>query len=743
MTSADSRNVVSPTVAARSTRAPALLVLEAEPQERLVVPGGVEAGPLPVDERHVGTSAKHVAHDEIAVGEPQSRVVSARRAGQRVGASGVEHAAPRGQREPVFGVQSSHPSPARRVVTTERACEVEHRVDVGRCEIARVLRTDRFAGKCREREAAGPCLGVEESGRRYRWCVPVQHAVDAQLVAEPPDRVVARGPRLRDVRPVGRPHQRRRVGLEPHAGILASRALWTTRTHVRYCRRPRRRGATPWTQLMDDAYAELHCHSNFSFLDGASHPEELAEEAVRLGLAALAITDHDGFYGVVRFAEAARVVGLPTVFGAELTLGAKQLPNGIPDPAGEHLIVLAQGPVGYARLAKAMSEAQLAGQKGAPRTSLAQLADAARAPVHLAGTTAARANDHWYVLTGCRKGSVPAALQRDGPAAARAALAGLVDAFGRDRVLVELWDHGDPIDRHRNDALAQLAIQTGVEVVATNNVHYATPSRRPLATALAAVRSGRSLDELDGWLPAGSFAHLRSPREQQRRFARWPGAVERTVEIANACRVRPEARRAAAARLSRTRRARRDVVAARAGAPRFGDRVSVVAQAARAGDAPDRLRAVGDRPARLPRLLPPAPRHRGVLPSQRHLLPGAGERGQQRGVLRARGHQGRRGRPRLAVRALLVTRARRPARHRPRHRAPAPRGGDPVRLRALRTRPRRAGRQRRHLPAPLRAAGDGQGGRRRTRPGRRAGQVGRPLGRRAGSLRRAGGCGRS
>src|SRR6185369_5067439 len=68
-------------------------------------------------------------------------------------------------------------------------------------------------------------------------------------------------------------------------------------------------------------YAELHCHSNFSFLDGASHPEELVEEAARLGLAALACTDHDGFYGVVRFAEAARPLGLPTVFGTELTLG--------------------------------------------------------------------------------------------------------------------------------------------------------------------------------------------------------------------------------------------------------------------------------------------------------------------------------------------------------------------------------------------------------------------------------------
>src|SRR6476619_4828325 len=135
---------------------------------------------------------------------------------------------------------------------------------------------------------------------------------------------------------------------------------------------------------MDDAYAELHCHSNFSFLDGASHPEELAEEATRLGLAALAITDHAGFYGVVRFAEAARAVDLPPVFGAELTLlttgsarggerrrsrselaGAASargsgIPSrserdqkaGIPDPPGEHLIVLAQGPAGYARLAK-------------------------------------------------------------------------------------------------------------------------------------------------------------------------------------------------------------------------------------------------------------------------------------------------------------------------------------------------------------------------------------------------------
>ena len=119
-------------------------------------------------------------------------------------------------------------------------------------------------------------------------------------------------------------------------------------------------------------YAELHCHSNASFLDGGSHPEELAEEAAYLRLEALAITDHDGMYGIVRFAEAARALGLPTIFGAELTLtpeltlipsGGRAIQRaGTPDPGGEHLVVLARGPEGYARLCRAISEAQMAGE---------------------------------------------------------------------------------------------------------------------------------------------------------------------------------------------------------------------------------------------------------------------------------------------------------------------------------------------------------------------------------------------
>ena len=85
-------------------------------------------------------------------------------------------------------------------------------------------------------------------------------------------------------------------------------------------------------------YAELHAHSSYSFLDGASSPEELAEEAERLGLHALAVTDHDGFYGIVRFAEAAESLQLKTVFGAELSLELPQPQRGEPDPAGSHLL---------------------------------------------------------------------------------------------------------------------------------------------------------------------------------------------------------------------------------------------------------------------------------------------------------------------------------------------------------------------------------------------------------------------
>ncbi|MEV6346664.1 error-prone DNA polymerase [Actinoplanes sp. NPDC051851] len=268
-------------------------------------------------------------------------------------------------------------------------------------------------------------------------------------------------------------------------------------------------------------YAELHCHTNFSFLDGASHPEELAEEAARLGLTGLAVTDHDGFYGVVRFSQSARELGVRTIFGSELSLGLSRPQNGEPDPEGSHLLALAHGHEGYARLARVISEGQLAGgEKGRPEYGgLEAIAETLR--------------DHVLVLTGCRKGTVPLALATRGVEGAADELDRLVDLFGAPNVAVELTDHGDPYDEDRNDVLYALARARRLEVVATGNVHYATPSRRRLATALAAVRARRSLDEMDGWLPAAGVAHLRGGDEMARRFAAYPGAVANAAMYAD------------------------------------------------------------------------------------------------------------------------------------------------------------------------------------------------------------------
>jgi error-prone DNA polymerase len=304
-------------------------------------------------------------------------------------------------------------------------------------------------------------------------------------------------------------------------------------------------------------YAELHAHSSFSFLDGASSPEELLEEAARLGLHGLALTDHDGFYGVVRMAEAAEPYGLTTVFGAELSLDLTGPQQGVADPEGTHLLVLARGQEGYHRLAAAITEGQLAGaEKGRPVYDLDVLAE------HAGRGGDATAADHWLILTGCRKGAVRSALEgrdprRLGPdgtvsggaladgvararptrariAAAATELDALVDRFGASNVCVELVDHGRPLDTVHNDVLAALAAERGLPVVATGAVHYAAPVRYPLATAFASLRARRSLDDMEGWLPAAGTAHLRSGAEMQRLFARYPGAVARSVELADA-----------------------------------------------------------------------------------------------------------------------------------------------------------------------------------------------------------------
>ena len=280
-----------------------------------------------------------------------------------------------------------------------------------------------------------------------------------------------------------------------------------------------REAAIPW--------AELHCHSSYSFLDGAATPGELVAEAARLGLETLAITDHDGMYGVPQFAQAAarlrgQGIRLNTVFGAELSLGLTTAQTGVPDPEGSHLLVLARDAEGYARLCAVISAAQLAGgEKGRP--------------VYDTGALAGAHGGHWAVLTGCRKGPVPAALAAGGPAAAWRELGRLTEMFGHENVMVELNCHHDPGDDERNDLLARLAALADVGVVATGNVHFAAPAQARLAQALAAIRARRSLADMDGWLAAAGTAYLRSGREMAALLRRYPGVLERTAALGREC----------------------------------------------------------------------------------------------------------------------------------------------------------------------------------------------------------------
>lgn len=270
-------------------------------------------------------------------------------------------------------------------------------------------------------------------------------------------------------------------------------------------------------------YAELHCHSHFSFLDGASSPAELVEEAVRLGLHALAVTDHDGFYAAPMLAEAAAAYDLPTVFGAELSLDLTAPQNGVPDPEGSHLLVLARGVEGYHRLAAAMTDAHLRGdEKGRPHYDLDDLAE--------------RGHGHWVVLTGCRKGTVRQALAQGGENAAAEALDRLTALFGPEHVLAELSPR--PGADTSNESLARLAAARGLDVVAAGNVHHATPQKHRLASAMAAVRARRSLADLDGWLDLSGSAHLRSGAETAAALAAYPDgigrrAVARSVSLAD------------------------------------------------------------------------------------------------------------------------------------------------------------------------------------------------------------------
>src|SRR5438270_3003621 len=255
-------------------------------------------------------------------------------------------------------------------------------------------------------------------------------------------------------------------------------------------------------------WVDLHVHSNYSFLDGASDVDDLADAAVEQGLDALALTDTNGLYGAVRFANAAKERGLRPIFGAELQL----------QDMG-HIVLIARDRQGWTSLCRTISAAQLAGEKTKPKATFDLLAENA------AGL---------FALTGCAHGAVPRAVRAGDLDTARKALARLGSVFGQ-RLYVELSDHLDPDAPALCDTLASLAGEMGLGCIVTNNVHYARPEGRRLHDVLRCIDLGTTLDEAGNRLKPNGEYWLKGETLLRQRLGRFDEAFRNAREIADAC----------------------------------------------------------------------------------------------------------------------------------------------------------------------------------------------------------------
>ncbi len=310
-------------------------------------------------------------------------------------------------------------------------------------------------------------------------------------------------------------------------------------------------------------YVELHLHTHYSFLDGASAPDDLAARAAALGMPALAVTDHQGLYGAVKFRNACRAHGIRPIYGAEVTVaggagnagdaggagnaedagGAGGMGNAAgtggagrtvaggaaagrgtgtgsaPLPAG-HLTLLVASAAGWANLCRMLSAAGLAGAKRDRPVTWDLLA---------------RHADGLVCLTGCRDGVVAAPARRGDRAATLAAARRLAGIFGPDRCYVELQRHLDAGDRRLCATLVGVARHLGLPLVATNNVHYATPDGFRLQHVLACIRTRTTLATAGAHLYATPHRYLKGGAAMADLFADVPEAVANTVRIAERC----------------------------------------------------------------------------------------------------------------------------------------------------------------------------------------------------------------
>ena len=256
------------------------------------------------------------------------------------------------------------------------------------------------------------------------------------------------------------------------------------------------------------SFVHLHCHSPFSFLDGASQVEDLVQRAAELDMPALAVTDHNNLSAAVQFAGAARQAGIKAIQGAEVSL-----------EDGSHLTLLAQNNRGYASLCQLITAAHLnhpRGQSTVIASDLECLQDV-------------------IVLSGCRRGSLSRLILQGDYRSARLQAEYYKSLLGPKQFYIELQNLLLPGDRYLNHCLLELAQELELEVVASNNVHYACHEDYFLHDILCCVRKLCNVNAIDPERPLNGAAYLKSPLQMQSLFPHCPQALENTLRIAERC----------------------------------------------------------------------------------------------------------------------------------------------------------------------------------------------------------------
>ena len=277
---------------------------------------------------------------------------------------------------------------------------------------------------------------------------------------------------------------------------------------------------------MPEAYARdfvpLHVHTEYSLLDGANRIDALAARAQELGMPACAITDHGVMYGVVDFYKAMNEVGVRPIIGCEVYVATRSRHDRTPhvDDDQYHLVLLAQNEKGYRNLAKLVSKAYLEGFYYKPRVDKELLA------AH---------SDGLIALTACLSGEVPARFLNQGPDAATKAVEEYVNIFGRDRLFLELQDHGLPAQRDLNRFLVELGSRMGIGLVATNDSHYMYQEDARLHEVLLGIQTGTTLDDPKRLRFPNDQFYLKSGEEMARIFSDVPQAIANTRAIADMC----------------------------------------------------------------------------------------------------------------------------------------------------------------------------------------------------------------